>query len=262
MNKSNTKKVKKDFNLRDFINNNEQFNLSILGLTGSGKTYFSRKFCTEFLRYKKRNIIVCDTKHEFNDLKPFSVEDLDKRGIIRKVKRINIEGTIYEFPYEISEFCASVCWEWNPCLLYLEEVANIVQSKAESLPTSHLGVYKILQQGRARKCNCLVATQKISQIHEAFLDESNYIFVFAISKTESIKLEKKLGLEEGSLIFELPKIDEIGFNNLNPSNWLDLYSFCRINQMREVEWFNPIEFKEKRKKEKKIFSLNEVKEDN
>lgn len=253
-------KEKQEFDLKQYINNNHNFRIVCLGLTGSGKTFFSRKLITTYINLKKRNCIVCDTKHEFTDIKTFNpLIDLSQKGIIRRVLAINVKDQIFDTPNEIAEYCCAVGWEWKPCLTYLEEVVSIIPSKQESLATSHKNIFTILQLGRANLSDILVATQKATQLHEAFLDESTDIFVFAVSKTESEALEKKLGLEKGSLLFNIPDLTKKPLDKLSKEEWLDLYSFVRINQMRQITWYKPIEFHTKLKTGKSEFK-NEQKE--
>lgn len=257
-----SKKEKLEFDLDKFVNNNSLLNLTFLGLTGSGKTFAIRKIITKIQQNKKRNVITCDTKHEFSDMKDFQATDLEKKGIIRKVRKVKVGNKIYENPHQIMEFCSSVGWEWTPSIVYIEEIADCITSKQKSLPESCNNTYKILQQGRSKNCNLICSTQKISQLHEAFLDEATYIFIFAVSLSESAKLEDKLKLPKGSLSFDLPDLDEIPFEELqkDPSKWKDLYSFCVINQMRQVKWYYPFDFNTKIKTSKNKFSLKEVKE--
>lgn len=238
------------FDLLEFVKSRDEYRIVCLGATQSGKTYFCKSLLPRLQVNRKLKIFICDTKDEFskargNYIKEFSKLDLKNKSFIRKIMTFNLNGIKYDDPREISEFVCALAWNFPPSLAYVEEVVDAV-SKHAFLPKSHRMLYKVLQQGAARKSNILVATQQTSQVNLALLRQSSDIFIFAIKPMECRTVEKALQLDTNCICFDLPTAKERKSGNIK-----DLYSFYHVESIADPIHYCKLEEKVRKKTVKK-----------
>jgi len=232
------------FPIKKFVKTKNDLRAIILGFTGSGKTEFGKILLREYQKSKKRNIIVMDTKYEFDHIKKFESKNVMSQGLLRRIRGIKVRGNIYENPIDVCEYASALAWYWKPSILYVEEIPNIV-SRAENLPSSHKNLYKVIQQGRSKSIGFVCASQKINQLNKQLLDESTDIFIFALIPSACRKLEESLELPKGSLKFNLPDELELGkpLEKLSSKERKDLYSFYRITKSGSIKQYAPLPIK-------------------
>jgi len=214
-----------------FIKSRKTFRITVLGANGSGKTEFCKRLLNNYQTYKKGSVFICDTKHEFDNIKKFDKLDYKtSKTFIRKISKLKLNGILYEDPKDIAEFVACLCLEFKPSLCYIEELVEIVDKNAH-LPITHKNIYKVLQQGRGLGLSMLVATQQVSQLNLAFLRQASDIFFFKMRNEECRKIEKLMSLESNQLDFGKD----------------DLYSFYHITHLDEPIFYDKISLEDKRK---------------
>lgn len=196
-----SKEIKmEEFDILSFVKERNPMRISMLGSTGSGKSTLAKHLLYGIQQYQKKKILVSDPKGDMDDFKILSMSDFNNNTFIRRLFNLNFEGKEIIDHAIIAEWLSILCVHFAPSTLYLDEVADCVGKKDE-LNKSHRWVYKVLQQGRSRKLNIIVGTQKVSQFNYAFSDESTDIFVFECWNRELRAIEKGLGLDNLSLNF-------------------------------------------------------------
>lgn len=226
--------MKSEWKMKPFVKSLNSFRIIAVGLTGSGKTYFLRKLLSKLQIYKKHRIFVADTKYEFDKIKPFTRLSLSHDTFTRKIAKLKIDGTELNNPAHKAGFCCSMAWNFAPATAYLEEIEEIVDVNAH-LPVSHPLIYKVLQQGRAKRACLIVAGQMLSRIHKSLIRQSSDIFIFAVKNKEARDIETILSLEPKSLKFDLPTRKEKQAGELK-----DLYSFYHITALEKPIFYKPI----------------------
>lgn len=234
------------FNMVDFVKNLTDFRIVTIGKNGSGKTEFVRQLITAIQAYKKHKILIVDTKNEFKDKKRFNVLNLDLNTFIRKITQLSIGKEIIDNPSTITEYAGAIIWEFSPATLYVEEIEEFVDVNAH-MPVSHKMIYKINQQGRARKACLITVCQQVNKLHKTFTNQASDVFLFAINKTELSDVEKRLKLDKGSFKFNMPTKAEIRKNELK-----DLYRFYHIENLQNPIFYERLPYKKRGRPPKKI----------
>ena len=234
---------KKTFDLVKYVKNRNQFRIIALGFTGSGKSWFVQKLVSAIQKGKSRNIIMSDTMNEGKQ-KLWQIDCIGEKGLFRRIISINLNGKKYTTPLAIAEYSASVAFECNPSILYIEELPDVI-SKNENISSSHPNVYRCLQQGRKKHVGVIVVSQMFTQTNNAFFNQATDIFVFAMSSKECREFEKWYGLDSGSINFNIPDLEDKPIEKLSKTEKLDLFCFYRITPMRQIYFYNPIAFKVK-----------------
>lgn len=194
------------FSLSEFMKKKSDFRILALGVTGSGKTYFLNKLCNRIMK-RGLPVLVVDTKAEFGEMSRHRIKNFEPSVMWRqntwkrKISNMSLDGVLVEEPRLIVEFCAKVVWEIAPAVLYVEEVVESVR-KLEQMPHTTPALYKVLQQGRARRASLLVATQRYQQLNDSFIDQASDIFLFYMPSGDIERVEKRFGLKPKTLTFE------------------------------------------------------------
>ncbi len=182
------------FRLSDFKNDER---MTIFGLTGTGKSYLSKKI----LQYqaRKRLVVVLDTKKEkmYKKIPELTMEkilDRKSKGLY-KLNEIEFpyEGKIVKTdnPYVICEFLAANLFKRKNCLFLVEELADVVPKTSKPLTQimPHLGRY--VTQGRDSNCGFIGTSQRPAQTHTSIPSQSNHIISFFMSLEHDVKYLKR-----------------------------------------------------------------------
>lgn len=149
-------------------------NITIFGMTGSGKSVLCREIQKYFL-----NIIIFDTLYEykdnegivFNNFNQFSdyiiktqyLEELPNKLIIRFSPDLDETN-------EINNYLKMIYFRGN-CTIVLEEVQNF--ASAYKIPKY---LKQISLTGRHKKVNFITTTQRIAEIHKSLISQAHHVF--------------------------------------------------------------------------------------
>lgn len=195
------------FNLNKFsLEFRNSKRVTIVGASGSGKTFFGAALTTKISNYAHVPVLVVDTKREQKFSRVKTLDQNFVNNIVqfsrqkRKIAEISLNNEVYR-DFHVSEFAAAVCWTMKKSCLYIEEVVEHVGKNSVNFPQTNPLVYKLLQQGRERGCSLIVATQRVAQLNLSFVDEATDIFVFKINSREAKFIEDSFRLPKNSLDF-------------------------------------------------------------
>jgi DNA helicase HerA-like ATPase len=190
--------------------NKEREVVVIVGKTGQGKSYWTKKF----LRTKNRVVIV-DPMFEYERSKQFDeFDELVDYVQDKKIFRVSYNN-LADFP-----FLCQVVWELGKCYLVIEESQRVLPGGARPLPEEF---EQLLYRGRHRDVSVVLVAQRASTIHIAARSQWSRLIVFKqtepkdlswIADTTGYDLEEKIRTLKEYHHFEItPKTCHLKFND-------------------------------------------------
>ena len=155
--------LKEGFNFQIIPNlNRERDILYISGMSGSGKSFFTKQYILEYKKYYKKNFIYLISYLDYDE----SLKDVEKL-----IKRINIHDK--DFTNEELELN-----DFENSLVILDDIEMISDKKLKNFILSFFK--KILQLGRHWKISAIWANHEVNNSHETknILTECNSITIF------------------------------------------------------------------------------------
>lgn len=155
--------------------------LYVTGSSGSGKSYFTRKYCNEFSKlFPKRDIYLFS-----------SISDDDSIDQIKGLKRIKMTPEFLEENWEINDF--------KDCLVIFDDTDCITDKKTRNKVNGILNI--ILETGRHTNTYCVYTSHLACAGNDTkrILNECHSITLFPAScggRTLKYLLESYLGLDK------------------------------------------------------------------
>ena len=186
--------------------------IAILGQSGSGKTYLSRKIQTMYPR-----VVVLDFMHEYDDgeiVRSFS--EFSEKLIEYKTTRRKRFRLIFQFPPETEDFAficdhiLKTCYTAGNMLVVIEEVQNY--SHTHHLPH---WLRSALLTGRHKNLALIFTTQRPGELHKTILSQCAHVFCGRIHEKNDLKylenyfydeIEKLKKLENRFFIYWQPGV--------------------------------------------------------
>jgi KaiC/GvpD/RAD55 family RecA-like ATPase len=144
--------------------------MMVVGPSGSGKSYFVKKYCEQYIKkFKDRNIYV------FSNLK----EDSSLDTLKNKIKRFKLDSSLYEDPIDVADLKES-------CVIF-DDTDCIADKKIRQAVITLLD--QCLEVGRHWKITTLITFHLASDKHTTrkMLNECMYYVFFPHSFTKSVK---------------------------------------------------------------------------
>ena len=144
--------------------------MMVVGPSGSGKSYFVKKYCEQYIKkFKDRDIYV------FSNLK----EDSSLDTLKSKLKRFKLDKSLYEDPLDVEDLKES-------CVIF-DDTDCIADKKIRQAVITLLD--QCLEVGRHWKLTVLITFHLASDKHTTrkMLNESQYYVFFPHSFTKSVK---------------------------------------------------------------------------
>ena len=157
----------------------------IVGTTGSGKSYLSRR-----LLCRLPDVIVVDPKHgfEWENSKMKYGKGVITSDFREVVKHIGPEPIIYR--PSLSECAAGIPWFWiwvwerANCRVYVDEVQPI--TKPTQVPYE---MARCIQMGRSKNIGVWCGTQRPARVPVVLLTESEHHFIFRLrNKADQVRM--------------------------------------------------------------------------
>jgi hypothetical protein len=167
----------------------------ITGCSGSGKSYYTRKYCAEFAKlFPKRNIYLFS-----------SISSDDSIDSLKGLNRIKLSPEFIEENWEIEDF--------RDCLVIFDDTDCITDKKTRNKVNSILNM--ILETGRHTNTYCIYTSHLACAGNDTkrILNEANSITFFpetAGGRTLKYLLESYMGLDKN----QIKKIKAL------PSRWI------------------------------------------
>lgn len=147
-------------------------NITIFGMTGSGKSYLCRQLQEYFpnvfifdtlYEYSSEDGLILNTFEEFSD---FVIKTKNQNGF-KVIIRFNIDHDNFEL---INEYLKLLYFRGN-CTIVLEEAQNFATIHKIPIYLKHISL-----TGRHKKVNFISTTQRIAEIHKSLISQAHNIF--------------------------------------------------------------------------------------
>lgn len=179
-------------------------NITIFGMTGSGKSVLCRKLQEYF-----ENVIVFDTLHEYNQSEGLIFTNFHSfsQYLIQTQNQPSLPRLIIRFSPDIDEtneidHYLKMIYHRGNCTVVLEEVQNF--ASVHKIPKY---LKQISLTGRHKRVNFITTTQRIAEIHKSLLSQAHHIFsAYADNPTEIKTL-----IENGFTTELLDNLDQYQF---------------------------------------------------
>lgn len=147
----------------------------IAGKTGSGKTYFAKKYLTNY-----ESVFCLDTKGTlvWNEVKPDDIQVITR---VRELASVTKQKVIYrpvfeELEHDYYNAFFRYCYERRNCIVWIDEVMSIATHSR--IPDYYKG---ILTRGRELNVTAWSLTQRPAGIPILVMSESNHFIVFDLN---------------------------------------------------------------------------------
>lgn len=184
---------------------------SIIGASGTGKTYFTTRLLTRLRAYYIVPTLILNSK-----------PDLGLSTLARPIRRAEppniVSGlTVWEPPDDIrsvyDEFFRRVLKYKKPLIEYTDELSSIGGNHSDTFPVNYI---RLLKQARSQRKTVITGSQELAYIPRQVLGQSTHLVIFRVENEHDIQLARqKMKVKEfdwkdahGFWYRRLDKVDE------------------------------------------------------
>lgn len=166
-------------------------NITITGMTGSGKSYFARHLIKDSI---KPVFALADNLHDIEELEKVLGRELNlirvgKHTVIRDIPSntaIVFENVIYEEIENTIDYICSYLYGLGNCIFYVDEAHLFFPNR--NIGRSPKELERLLRGGRKKGIDVIMITQRPQDLNLVAISQSHFLIAFKSAERNTIKV--------------------------------------------------------------------------
>jgi len=201
-------------------------NITITGMTGSGKSYFARHMIAQSI---KPIYALADNIHDLEELEKVTGRELNlvrvgKNTVVKEIPpntALVFENVIYSEIEETIDYICAYLYEQGNSIFYVDEAHIFFPNR--NIGKSPRELERLLRGGRKKGIDVIMVTQRPQDLNLVAISQSHFLIAFKSAERNTIKVIAENMMVEPDVILNLDRYEALIYDTT--SGEIDTYKF-------------------------------------